>query len=84
MSNMKQVDTRGLQHNLGRYLDQVEQGETIEIRRRRKVIARIVPFVAEEPEEPWPDLEERLNHLFPDGPVSESGSDRLYQDRERS
>lgn len=80
---MKQVDTRGLQHHLGRYLDEVERGETIEVRRRRRVIARIVPYVADEPAEPWPDVEERLEQLFPEGPVSELASDQLSNDRDR-
>lgn len=84
MSNMKQVDARGLQHHLGQYLDEVERGETIEVRRRRKTIARIVPYVAEAPAEPWPDLQERLNQVFPDGPVSDSASERLYGDRDRT
>lgn len=80
---MKQVDTRGLQHHLGRYLDEVEQGETIEVRRRRKVIARIIPYVTDEAVVPWPDLDERLNAVFPDGPISETASDQLYNDRDR-
>lgn len=83
MSNMKAVDARNLQHHLGSYLDQVEGGETLEIRRRRKVIGRLVPFVAEEPPEPWPDLQARLERIYPDGPVEPGASDILYEDRDR-
>jgi antitoxin (DNA-binding transcriptional repressor) of toxin-antitoxin stability system len=83
MSNMKAVDARNLQHHLGSYLDQVEGGETLEIRRRRKVIGRLVPCVAEEPPEPWPDLQARLERIYPDGPVEPSASEILYGDRDR-
>ena len=76
---MKTVDVRNLQHHLGRYLDEVENGETLVVRRRRKVIARITP--ADVNIEPWPELIERLNALYPDGPIVESATDRLYKDR---
>jgi len=80
---MKAVDARNLQHHLGSFLDQVEAGETLEIRRRRKVIARVVPYVAESPAEPWPDLQARLEGIYPDGPVEPGASDILYGDRDR-
>ena len=79
--NMKEVDARNFQHHLGSFLDQVEAGEILEIRRRRKVIARLVPFVAEQPTTPWPDLAARLESVYPAGPVKISASDILYMDR---
>lgn len=72
MSNVKIVDVRSLQHGLGSFL---------EIRRRRKIIARIIPWVEESPVEPWPDLAVRLEALYPKGPVQQSASDILYGDR---
>lgn len=79
---MTKVDVRELQHDLGRYMDAVEAGETLEVRRRRRVVARIVPYSPEEPRAAWPDLMERLERLYPEGPVTESGSERLYRDRD--
>ena len=81
MYNMKQIDTRNLQHHLGEYLTQVEGGETLEVRRRHKVIARIVPYNTEREAESWPDIEARLAVAYPDGPVPESASGILYADR---
>jgi len=78
---MKTVDARDLQHHLGSYLDQVAAGETLEIRRRRKVMARILPCVAEDPAEPWPDVGARLASIYPEGDVVPGASDLLYQDR---
>ncbi len=70
-----------MQHHLGQYLTQVEGGETLEVRRRHKIIARIVPFAAEREAEPWPDIEARLEEAYPDGPLGEAASDVLYADR---
>jgi antitoxin (DNA-binding transcriptional repressor) of toxin-antitoxin stability system len=81
---MKTVDVRTLQHRLGWYLDEVERGEILEVRRRRKIIARIVPHSGEDSVDPWPDLMARLAGLYPDGPVRESAAERLYADREGS
>jgi len=78
---MKTVDARNFQHHLGSYLDQVADGETLEICRRKKVVARLVPYVAEAPAEPWPDLAARLYSAYPGGAVEPAASDILYQDR---
>ncbi len=80
---MKTVDVRHLQHHLGRYLDEVEHGEILEVRRRRNVIARIIPFDAEVPISPWPDLIQRLSEVYPDGPIEDSASQQLYKSRTR-
>lgn len=78
---MKTVNIRDLQHHLGAFLDEVERGEVIEVRRNRKVIARITPHAEQGKREPWPDLRERLATLFPEGPVKYSASDQVYEDR---
>ncbi len=78
---MRTVDVRNLQHHLGSFLDAVEHGETLEIRRRKKVIARIEPAM-EAPSTGWPDLLERVRTLYPDGARAPAASDVLYSDRE--
>ena len=77
-------DRAGLQRHLVRYLDAVETGEILDVRRRRGVIARVVPYEAAEPAEPWPDLMERLAGIYPDGPIAESAAEQLCRDRDRS
>ena len=59
----------------------MERGETLEVRRRKKVIARIEPVSEDVPPE-WPDLLERLNALYPDGACTPLASDVLYGDRD--
>ncbi len=81
---MTQVTVRELKRHLDRYLNAVEAGEILEVRRRRRVIARVVPYEAAEPAEPWPDLMERLAGIYPDGPIAESAAEQLYRDRDRS
>ncbi len=81
MLDMKTVNVRTLQHHLGRYLQEVEAGEVLEVRKRNKVIARIVPEPDHNAVMPWPSIEERLEQVFPDGPVTKSASAQLYDDR---
>lgn len=78
---MKTVDVRNLQHHLGSFLDEVERGETLEVRRRKKVIARIEPVDHESAAE-WPDLLLRVQALYPDGDCKPSATEVLYGDRE--
>lgn len=40
---MESATIRDVQHNLAAYVRRVEHGEEIEIRRRNKVVARLVP-----------------------------------------
>ncbi len=40
---METATIREVQHNLAAYLRKVEHGEEIEIRRRNKVVARLIP-----------------------------------------
>ena len=78
---MKTVDVRELQHHLGRYLDSVEAGETIEVRRRKRVIARIVPRRDDVALEPWPDYMANLSAIYPDGSIGFAASKQIEGDR---
>ncbi len=61
---MTTVTVRELQKNLKRTLLRVERGETLQITRRRRTVARLTPdpirvvTIAKKPE-PWPDLAAR-------------------------
>ena len=82
LSFVTRVDVRELRHHFNRYLDAVEAGEVLEVRSRRRVIARVVPYSPDEPAEAWPDLVQRLAKLYPEGPVAGSAAERLYRDRD--
>ena len=81
MLYMKRVNIRSLQHGLGKYMHQVEAGEVLEVTRRNKVIARIVPEHDPAAAVPWPDIECRLEQVFPDGPLPYTASQQVYNDR---
>src|SRR5437667_227284 len=56
---MRKVAIRELQQNIRRVMELVERGETIEITRGRRSIARLGPIRPPQRPAPWPDLDER-------------------------
>ena len=74
---------RELQQNLKAVLARVERGETVELTRRRRVVARLVPAAQEKPAAPWPDIEERTRSVFGDRIIAPSASTLLLRARGR-
>ena len=72
---MKTASIRDIRHDFGRVLSWVEDGEQVEITKRRRVVARLVPVEAKGKKIEWPDLAARRKRAFPNGvkgkPVSE-------------
>lgn len=62
---MQSATVREVQHNLASILKRVEHGEEIEIRRRRRPVARLVP-IPPSPDGPvdWSGLNERLARMY--------------------
>ena len=73
---------RELQQNLKKVIERVERGETVELTRRRQVVARLVPAWETRPVPPWPDLEARVRSVFGKRLISPGGSDLLIRERE--
>lgn len=78
---MDAVSVRQLQQNLRAVMDKVEQGQTIEVTRRRRVVARLVPPRALPGAVAWPDLEARSRLIFGHQLVSPSPSEQVASDR---
>jgi prevent-host-death family protein len=74
---------RELQQNLKAVVARVERGETVELTRRRRVVARLVPVAEEKPVAPWPDVEERTRSVFGDRIITPSASTLLLRARGR-
>jgi len=73
--NMRQLrDTRRLKELLG-------AGQTVELRERQKVIARIVPAQRQAEPEHWPDFAQRRQKIF--GKRVLSGADLVIEERGR-
>lgn len=61
---------------------QLAAGQPIEIVKRNKVIARLVPVEPEAPPE-WPDFEARLKEIWGDRVMDVSAADVIREDRDR-
>lgn len=72
---MKTATVREIRHDFGRLLTWIEEGEQVEITKRKRVVARLVPVKAKPRKVKWPDFAARRRKLFPNGirgkPVSE-------------
>ena len=63
---MRSFNVRHIQHHLAAVLADVEGGEVIEVRRRGRPIARIVPLPpAAAPRADWSHAEKRLQAVYP-------------------
>ena len=76
------VSVRELQQNLKRVIARVERGETVEVTRRRKPVARLAPADASGPVSPWPDLKARRRAVFGDRIVAPGASDIVIEGRD--
>ena len=65
MSNMRSHSVRHVQHHLAAVLAEVERGEEIEVLRRGRPVARIVPLPSEGQPCDWSDTARRLQSVYP-------------------
>ena len=65
MSNVRSHSVRHVQHHLAAVLAEVERGEEIEVLRRGRPVARIVPLPSESQPCDWGDVERRLQSAYP-------------------
>jgi len=72
---------RELQQNLKRVMTRVERGETVEVTRRRRTVARLTPVRSAGPGSPWPDLRARRRAVLGDRVVVPGGSDVVIEGR---
>lgn len=80
---MKIITVREAQHNLASVLRRVEQGEEIEVVRRKKPVARIVPVRSSETASgtiDWSDLPDRLGKIWKGGAAKGESTDAILDD----
>lgn len=75
------VSVRELQQNLKRVMARVERGETVEVTRRRRPVARLTPVGPDLTVAPWPDLEARTRAIFGKRVITPGGADAVIEDR---
>jgi prevent-host-death family protein len=64
---MKTASVRDIRQDFGRVLSWIEDGEQVEITKRRRVVARLVPVETKARTLKWPDLAARRERTFPNG-----------------
>ena len=77
----RSVSVRELQQNLKRVMARVERGETVEVTRRRRPVARLAPATATRPLADWPDLEARTRSVFGNRVIRPGSSDIVIESR---
>ncbi len=78
---MKTASVREVRHDLNRVLSWVEEGEQVEITKRKRVVARLVPAKAKPKKIEWPDFEARRKKTFPNGVKGQPISEIHYEAR---
>ena len=84
MSHMKTATVRDLRNNFPRVAEWIEGGQQVELTKRGKVIARIVPVRQREKRAVgWPDFASRLKRIYGKRVLPDSGKlmDELRADR---
>ena len=81
---MRQVSVRELQQNIRRVLQQVERGETVEVTRRRRPVARLAPLRQPRQPAPWPDLDARAQRVLGDRMIAPGPGEQILIDRDPS
>ena len=82
MYHMKRASVRDLRYQFKKIERLLHQGEEVQITKRRRVIARLVPETTEAPKQ-VPDFLARLRAIYGDKVLAVSGADLLSSDRSR-
>jgi len=82
MYHMTKASVRDLRYGFKKVERLLRQGEEIQITKRRRVIARLVPESAEAAKD-WPDFRARMRSIFGDKVLAVSGADLISADRDR-
>jgi antitoxin (DNA-binding transcriptional repressor) of toxin-antitoxin stability system len=79
---MKKASIRDLRYGFKKIERLLRQGEEVQITKRRRVIARLVPESAESGA-PMPDFLQRLRAIYGRKTLKVSGAELIAQDRSR-
>ena len=82
MYHMKTASIRDLRYEFTKIERLLRRGEEVQITKRRRVIARLVPE-NEQPPAKLPDFRGRLRAIYGDKVLAVSGADLVSEDRNR-
>jgi antitoxin (DNA-binding transcriptional repressor) of toxin-antitoxin stability system len=83
MYHMTKASVRDLRYEFKKIERLLRQGEEIQITKRRRVIARLVPESEEGAKKKMPDFRARMRAIFGDKVLAVSGADLISADRDR-
>ena len=78
---MKTATVRDLRYHFSEIEARLQKGEEIEIRKRKRVIARLVPVRPKR--EAYPDFGARAREIFGDRVMTMTGTELMAEDRDR-
>ncbi len=81
MTHMRRATVREAQHNLPKILRAVTDGESVEITRRNRVVARLVP-VSPRPSQGLPDFVARARAIWGRRPAGQPTSATVLEARD--
>jgi len=81
MYHMTTATVRDLRYRFAEIESRLQKGESIEIRKRKRVIARLLPMGPKTGT--YPDFAARRKRIFGDKIVSRTGAELLASDRDR-
>jgi antitoxin (DNA-binding transcriptional repressor) of toxin-antitoxin stability system len=82
MYHMRKASVRDLRYEFKKIERLLHQGEEVQITKRRRVIARLVPATEEHPAR-IPDFLLRMRAIYGEKPLVTSGADLIAEDRKR-
>ena len=82
MHHMKKASIRDLRYNFAEVERLLQEGETVEVTRRKRVIARLEPVKTARPG--CPDFAQRMRSIFGRRTMKVTGADLVAQDRSRN
>ena len=82
MYHMKKASVRDLRYGFRKIERLLHQGEEIQITKRRRVIARLVPEAAADAVQ-LPDFLARLRSIYGEKPLPVTGAELVAEDRNR-
>jgi antitoxin (DNA-binding transcriptional repressor) of toxin-antitoxin stability system len=82
MYHVKQATVRDLRYRFREVENLLREGEEIQITKRKRVIARLLPSRAAVPSQP-PDFLGRLKQIYGQNKMKVSGADLISRDRGR-
>jgi antitoxin (DNA-binding transcriptional repressor) of toxin-antitoxin stability system len=83
MYHMKQASVRDLRYDFPKVERMLAEGESIEITKRKRVVAKLIPAEAVDQPRHIPDFLGRIKKIYGDKLLKVSGAELLRWDRDR-